>query len=251
MKYLYSFFLLLFWQSLAFGQVDSMSAVLRPWSIKLDVTRFMSRMPSAQVSLAYRYSDNIGFESELNYYLAYIQRERSEPLLDDLVLSLDASKPNLLLSGIMKGYFDRWNNVLYVGLKGAVGVANFDLERRVCVDAQLSPTGVCRCLQGVTRQLKVQKKHLLYGLRLGVDDSLSDRLHFDVYVDILGYQTRSNSTYESLYHQTCDKTPDYIWRNLYYRNDLSRPKTDGLFDDLTGETSNISWFLGLKIAYVL
>jgi len=251
LKYLLSISLLIIGCFYGFGQsTDSTSTLLEhPWSIKVDLTRPLNTIPSIQLSVAYRYSNHWEYESELNYYLKYHNPKVPERILDPLLVSLDQGKINFFVSGMAKRYIGLEHKRFYVGLRAVVGAAHLQLERKVCTETVTSGD-VCRCLKFETRQLAVKRSIRIFGLRLGYDLPISKRVKFDTYIDIAGFSSKSNTTYEQLRHQSsCPQNIPYAWRNIYYSRTTGTPLSDGILDDFNKHKSNLIYSFGLKLGY--
>ncbi len=221
-----------------------------PWVIKIDLTRLLPPIPSFQLSVAKRQSQNWGFESELNYYINYHNPKVPERILDPLLVNLNQSKINFLVSGIAKRYVGKKENNFYIGVRGAIGAANLQLERNVCTET--APSGeVCRCLKFETRQLDVKRSIRIFGMRFGFDDiPISKRLKLDTYIDLAGFSSKSNTTYERLQHQSsCTQDIAYIWRNIYYPKLTPAPIKDGILHDFNKKNSKLLFSFGLKFGY--
>jgi len=78
---------------------------------------------------------------------------------------------------------------------------------------------------------------------------LSKRIKIDPYIDIAGFSSKPNTSYESLRHQTSCTGIPYIWRDIYYKK-LSRPPfSDGILNDLVERKNNLIYSFGLKLGY--
>ena len=247
MKYLF-LSLIIFSASLGFSQTDSLSntSIAHPWAVKIDLTRFLQAIPSAQISIAYRHSKNWEYESEFNYYLKYENPKAPERILDPLLVHLDKGKLNFFVSGMAKRYLGSF----YAGLRTAIGTANLQLERNICTKSTIAASGaICQCTEFETRHLDVKKSIRIFGLRLGYDVPIFKRVKIDTYIDVAGFSTKSNTTYESLRHQTSCTDIPYIWRNIYYPKLTATPASEGILDDLLQKKSNLIYSFGLKLGY--
>ncbi len=209
----------------------------RPWAVHFDLSRLNYKTPSIQLSTSYRLNYRIGFESEINYYLdSKVKNESTR--LDALQINLSTTKPSWFISGISKLYY-RETKIQYIGLRIVGGFTNFDLSRKVCIEAEPATSGqICRCLQTENRELAVHKAQFLFGLRYGFDFPVTKHIRFNMFMDFGKYHY-SKPSYQYLEH-ACGRAWQYFDKV---------PRTDGLFADYQEEPTNLYFSLGAKLGY--
>ena len=222
------------------------------YSVKFDFFRLLKAIHSAQVSFEYRPTNRFSFESELNYYYR-LRYSNNSTILDNKsnrsIIKLDRSKMNGFISGIAKLYIGPSNH-FYVGLRGLVGSATFDISRRICTQSELSTSGdVCRCLKVEEIHALAQTPVIGYGPRFGLDIPVWKSIRLDFYLDYFINVSQPSFDTNSLKQSQCGKEDSHPFS---FKNNFGFiPKTDKILPTLQDSSEHLKSFsLSIKIAYV-